>query len=652
MSLESVFCQGGPLRRVFSHYEPRQAQTTMAQAVEDALEAGGVLLAEAGTGTGKTLAYLVPALLCGRTVVISTGTRNLQDQIYFKDLSQLLTALEVDASVAYLKGQENYVCRRRLAQLAHTGRALAHPAHRIEELLSWSKRTHSGDRMELPQLADDDALWQEVCSTKDTRIGAKCPFHSECFVTLARQRASRARIVVVNHHLYFADLSTRLKGGTLLPKHSAAVFDEAHLIEDIATEFFSVAVSSSKIWHLAQDALASVRCAALSIDPYENTRPKLADAVRSAAQDLFFNLGAKEAGRVDFDPTGLSREEIERYHRLDSALEALQHSLLAIEGQDEAVDHAAHRCDDLRRDLASLLGRPPKDYVPWLETRARSVVVGMSPIDVSGMLRDGVFFNLPTVVLVSATLSTAGDFTYLKSRLGLDFPTQDLSLPSPFDYSRQARLFLPTDLPDPRDSTFMDAAAHWTAQLAQLTLGGALVLCTSIRGMQGMYERLAQCAPFPLLLQGQAPKSVLIDRFMQDTTSILCATSSFWQGVDLPGHALRLVVIDKLPFAFPGDPLTSARIAALNESGRGAFHAYQLPQAALQLKQGFGRLIRTARDRGIVAILDRRLLTMSYAKLFLRSLPPCPATTDFAELKQWWLECEKSVTPQNGEPAD
>jgi ATP-dependent DNA helicase DinG len=637
MHLEHVFSERGPLARAFRHYERRDSQTTMAQAVDSALEGGGILLAEAGTGTGKTLAYLVPALLSGRTTIVSTGTRNLQDQIYFKDLGSLCNALDIDVDIACLKGQENYLCRRRLHDLVRSPRALAHPSRRVEELVAWSRVSESGDRMELAALADDDALWKEVCSTKDTRIGAKCPFHSECFVTKARLCAARSRLVVVNHHLYFADLATRLRGGSLLPKHSAVVFDEAHLIEDIATEFFSVAVSSSKLWRLAEDAVLCVRAGALQNDPFESTRPRLADAIKSCAQDLFNLLRAPETGRAQFDPTNLNQEETRRYHRLDSALEAMQRSLETLEGQDEGIDHTAIRCHELREDLSALLSRPPKDFVSWRETRPRSVVIGMSPVDVSDKLRDGVFYRVPTVVLVSATLSTGGDFTYLKSRLGIDLPTVELSLTSPFDYSRQARLFLPQNLPDPREEGFIDAAAEWTGHLVDMTGGGGLVLCTSIRGMQAIHDRLlCRGTPGPLLLQGEAPKTVLLDRFLEDDSSVLCATASFWQGVDLPGHVLRLVVIDKLPFSSPGDPLTAARIRLLNESGKNAFQSYQLPQAALQLQQGFGRLIRTTLDRGVVAILDRRLATMPYAKLFLRCLPACPIISDPRELLQWW----------------
>lgn len=636
MLLEDVFGASGYLAAAFAHYERRASQVEMAQQVENVLEGGGVLLAEAGTGTGKTLAYLAPILLSNHTVVISTGTRNLQDQIYFKDLATLCSALGVEVEAAYLKGQENYLCHRRLQGLLHSPRALAHPSQKLERLIAWSRFTDSGDRMELSDLPDDDPLWHEVCSTRETRIGHKCPFHGECFVTRARQKAARARLVVVNHHLYFADLSTRRKGGSLLPKHSAVVFDEAHLVEDIATEFFSTAVSSAKISYLVDDVLSAVRTARLSEDPYEMERPRLADATKASATALFVRLRGNEPGRTSFDPAGLSSHEESAYHKLDSALEALQRSVEFIGGKDEAIDHVAGRCVQLRNDLGELLSRPPKGFVSWLETRQRSVVVGMSPVDVSEMLRDGVFYALPSVILVSATLSAGGDFSYLKNRLGLDFPTTDMSLPSPFNFERQARLFLPPGLPDPRDPGFVETAADWTRQLISITGGGALILCTSVKNMHAMRAHLEAHAPGPLLLQGEAPKSALIARFLEDDRSILCATASFWQGVDLPGDALRLVVIDKLPFASPADPLTAARIRVIEEHGNSAFSQYQLPQAALQLKQGFGRLVRTARDRGIVAILDRRLQTMAYAKLFLRSLPRCPITREIDELADWW----------------
>jgi ATP-dependent DNA helicase DinG len=631
-----MFEARGPLALALESYELRREQSRMAEAVEAFVEQGGVLLAEAGTGTGKTLAYLVPAILSGLRVVVSTGTKNLQEQIFFKDIAFLERALGIDSQAAYLKGQDNYLCLRRHEEFITSPAVLGHPPRRVAELDRWYRVTRTGDRMEIDGLGDDDPIWREVCSTQETRIGQKCRLFEACHVTHARQAAQRARLIVVNHHLYFADLVTRMRGGAILPAHDAVVFDEAHLIEDVATEFFSIKVSSGRLERLLRDCLVAVRSARLVDDPFEDRRPLLIESARPLASSLFAALRGPP-GRAPLDlpePTG---ELVAAYHRLDAALDAIEHSLRALEGRDAGIDHAAERCAKLREDLSGILDRPEPGVVRWVETRQRSVVLGASPIDVSEVLREGVFFSVRSVVLTSATLSTGGDFSFLRSRLGIDFEAEELSLPAPFDFERQACLFVPDGICDPREPEFPDQAAAAAAELIRITGGGALVLCTSLRNMKAIHERLTGRVPGPLMIQGSAPKTTLLERMTADPSSVLVATTSFWQGVDLPGEALRLVVIDKLPFASPGDPIVAARIGHLAEQGLSAFTSYQVPQAALALKQGFGRLIRTRRDRGIVAILDRRLLTMAYARTFFDSLPPCPGFRTPSETEDWWI---------------
>lgn len=489
--------------------------------------------------------------------------------------------------------------------------------------------------MELTELADDSPLWREVCSTRETRIGPRCPHHAECFVTRARQEASAAQLIVVNHHLYFADLATRLRGGAILPRHDVVVFDEAHLIEDTATEFFSVHASSARVNRLLDDCLAAVRAARIADDPAEGRRADLAGATRAAAGDLFGRFRGPQ-GRAPLHHDELTTTQIAAHHRLDSALEALTSTLRQLEHRDENIDHCTVRCQSLRDDLEAVLGPTRKDFVHWVDNRARSVIVGASPIDVSNELREGVFLAVPTSVLTSATLSTEGSFAFLRSRLGIDFDSVELSVPSPFDYEQQACLFLPQHLPDPRDAEFIDQAAPTIRELVAISGGGALVLCTSKKNMRTVHALLDGSTEGPLLLQGQAPKSALVASFLQDHRSVLCATASFWQGVDLPGDALRLVIIDKLPFASPGDPLVAARIDHLREAGQRPFTVYQVPAAVLALKQGFGRLIRTRHDRGIVAVLDRRLTTMPYGRSFVTSLPRCARAERLEEVRQWW----------------
>jgi ATP-dependent DNA helicase DinG len=630
-----VFAPHGPLATALPRYEQRQVQTQMTAAVEQAIEQGGVLLAEAGTGTGKTLAYLVPAILSGLRVIVSTGTKNLQEQIFFKDIAFLEDALGISVEAAYLKGQDNYLCLRRLRDFFTSPAVLAHPSHRVAQLTDWSRTTVAGDRMEIEGLPDDDPIWREVCSTQETRIGQKCGYFEACHVTRARQQAQRARIIVVNHHLYFADLATRLRGGAILPGHDAVVFDEAHLIEDVATEFFSLKVSDRRVGRLLRDTLGAVRSARLADDPYEDRRKLLAEAARSQSQAMF-GLFRGETGRARLEPAEISDTERAVYHKLDSALDAVEQSVRVLEGRDQGVDHMAQRCATLRADLAAILDESTSGLVHWVETRTRSVVLGASPIDVSGILREGVFYSIPSVVLTSATLSAGGEFSYLCSRLGIDFDSAAISLPAPFDFARQACLFVPQDICDPREPNFPHEAAQTARDLARVTEGGALVLCTSLRNMKAIHSALEGQVPGPLLIQGSAPKTALLRQFTADRSSVLVATTSFWQGVDIPGDALRLVVIDKLPFASPGDPIVAARIEHVAGQGKSAFTEYQVPQAALVLKQGFGRLIRTRHDRGVVGILDRRLRSMAYAKTFFDSLPPCQVLERLEQVEQWW----------------
>ncbi len=631
-----IFDSKGPIAKALHRYERREVQIQMADAIETVIEKGGVLLAEAGTGTGKTLAYLIPAILSDCQIVISTGTKNLQEQIFFKDIKFLERALNETIDAVYLKGQNNYLCLRRLREFLNSKRVLDHSPSQITELEAWSNRTSTGDRMELEGLKDDDAMWREVCSTKDTRIGNKCHFSNECFVTSARLKAMQAKLIVVNHHLYFADLSTRLKGGAILPSHDVVIFDEAHAIEDVATEFFSISVSSSRIKRILSDAIAAIRIAKLNDDPAEERRPKLLETAESASNTLFACFRMPELGRERLIPEEIDSRHVAAYHRLDAALDAVEQSLAQLEGRDENVDHSVKRINELRDDLQKIVGKTVKGFVHWVENRKRSVILGASPIDVSEMLRDGIFFTIPTVILTSATLSTGGDFSFLRSRVGLDFEVSELSLPSPFNYEKQVSVYLPTHIVDPRDKDFSQQAAMEAEKLIHLSKGGALFLFTSLRNMRAIHSLLKGRLRGPVLLQGDAPRSILLARFQEDPYSVLFATASFWQGVDIPGDALRLVIIDKLPFASPKDPLTQARIEYLAASGRNSFIEYQVPGAALSLKQGFGRLIRTQYDRGIVAILDKRLQTMSYARVFLSSLPQCPKLSNFEDAENWW----------------
>ncbi|MCK9522718.1 MAG: ATP-dependent DNA helicase [Proteobacteria bacterium] len=637
MRPDDIFHRDGPLARALAHYEIRDAQREMAQAVADILDQNGVLLAEAGTGTGKTIAYLAPIIVSGRKTVISTGTRNLQEQIFFKDLGFLQEALGISRRCVYLKGQNNYLCRTRLKQFFTSPKSLAYPAAEVARLQRFAEETTTGDRMEIDGLSDDSAIWNEVCSTRETRIGALCPFFEECFVTRARRMAHSADIVVVNHHLYCADLATRRQGGQILPDHEVVVFDEAHLLEDIATEFFGLRLSSAGIERLMQDVSRVVTAASFAVDSQALPRKRTAaEAVKFAKS--FFACFRGAPGRTPLSFDDVAETALPLWHRLDAALESVELSLRLHEGEDAGVDHMAHRILTARNTLGEIVEHRDNSKVYWVENHARSVSLGASLIDVSGVFRESVFFAREAVALVSATLTVNRAFDFVASRLGIDFDVVTRTLPAPFDYARQAALYVPAHMPDPRAPGFLDAAANEIWELVTMSGGGALVLCTSVAAMKHYYQHLVTRYEGPLLLQGEGPKSTLIAQFLASPASVLIATSSFWQGVDIPGDALRLVIIDKLPFTPPGDPVTAARIARIKAQGQEPFRTYQVPLAALQLKQGFGRLIRTAQDWGMVAILDARLRAKGYGRTFLASLPDCPLFDAPEPVRQWWQE--------------
>jgi len=440
-------------------------------------------------------------------------------------------------------------------------------------------------------------------------------------------------------------------GGSILPRHDVVIFDEAHLIEDIATEFFSIKVSSSRITRILNDSIRTLKSARLAEDPYETQRKKNIDRAKKVIRD-FFEQFVGEKGRSHLDTNNINDSVISKYHELDSSLESIELTLRALEGREQSIDQCTSRLETARNDLADILDDRTTGLVHWVERGSRSIVLGASPIDVSESFRDGILFTVPTVILTSATLSTGGDFSFLQSRLGIDFDVSQLSVETPFNYKQQSCLYIPSQLPDPRSSDFAAMASEQIKQLIGLTGGGALVLCTSIRNMTLIHDFLKDQTPGQLLLQGSEPKTDLLSKFMKENTSVLVATTSFWQGVDVPGDALRLVIIDKLPFASPGEPVVAARIDQLKKTGGSPFIDYQVPQAALTLKQGFGRLIRTRHDRGIVSILDRRLLTAGYAKTFIDSLPECTQTQTMKETSDWWSSISKSSHSRNVESSN
>ncbi|MEM8607994.1 MAG: ATP-dependent DNA helicase [Myxococcota bacterium] len=604
----------GPLARGVAGYEHRPGQIRMARAVQDVLEHDGTLLIEAGTGTGKTWAYLIPAVLSGRRVLVSTGTRALQDQIMERDIPALEDHLGLEVDSACVKGLGNYVCLRRYDEFLRSADAGTSRFSRSLPLLRpWVEATESGDRAALDAIAEDDSIWNRVVSGSDTRIGARCEYYDRCFVTKVRRRADEAQLIVVNHHLFFADLALRDTGyASVLPDYDAVIFDEAHQIEDTATLFFGSRVSVAMVERLVRDARG-----VLLGKREAGHDERLLDAILERTSAFFASLPTDaQAARVSLSPEDTSETAL---FALDNALGELVLGCRNARPLREPVLQLARRADKVRDALGSLQAR---GHVSWMQGLGRAQSVGSSPIDVAPLLRERLHERVPCLVFTSATLTTGGNFSFLKQRLGIDHEVSEEVVDSPFEYSAQAGLYAPSSLPDPRSSDYGEAAASECLELIRLTEGGAFVLCTSLRMMRFFSKRLGPELEQPWFVQGDAPKQTLLDRFRDVGNAVLFATASFWEGVDVPGDALRLVIIDKLPFEVPTDPVVAARCRRLDEAGESSFMRYVVPAAALTLKQGFGRLVRSTRDHGVVAILDSRIRNKGYGKVFLRSLPP------------------------------
>lgn len=680
----------GPFALKMPGYEDRAGQLQMAQSVERAMADGGILLCEAGTGTGKTLAYLVPALLSGLKVVVSTATKTLQDQIVTKDIPLVAEHLAFEPEVALVKGLGNYLCMRRFSELRTSAYSLGGAAsmRSLPLVEAWASETETGDMAELATLPEGDPLWREISSSSETRIGSGCPYHDDCFVTKMRKDAEAAQLLVVNHHLFFADLALRASSSErgfaagALPPYDVVILDEAHQIEDVATQFFGTSLSRARVETMLRDAERAYFTAGLTDPVFGRGEGAALTAVVREASDAFFEAitavarasGGDGVGRALLTSDAWTDAVSEAWGRLDEMLETLSDYTKA-NAKDEPMRLVVTRATALRQAATKVLD-PSANQVTWVEITPRNVSLGASPIDLGATLRAHLFERAHAVILTSATLATAArpegpvdrtsspppgiltadrqsgpaeraastasgaSFTFIRSRLGLDDgvtqPIGEACVPSPFDYAGSALLYVPRDLPEPAEDGFLDAAAERAADLVLLTGGGAFVLCTSVRSMRAIARRLAALLKRPLMVQGDAPKGALLSRFRAQRDAVLVATMSFWEGVDVPGDALRLVVIDKLPFAVPTDPIVAARAKAIESAGRSPFLDYFVPQAAITLKQGFGRLIRTQRDRGIVALLDRRARTKFYGRALLDSLPPARRIDALDDLRSAW----------------
>ncbi|HEU4769717.1 MAG TPA: helicase C-terminal domain-containing protein [Pyrinomonadaceae bacterium] len=643
--MHEVFGADGLIAKAHPHYEYRPGQIQMADAVMRAFEEKRHLIVEAGTGTGKTLAYLVPAIAAalggnGR-VIISTGTKNLQEQLMEKDIPFLQSVLPKHFAATYMKGRSNYVCLNRLgrAQSAPVLEGLDEVDY-FEEVTEWSKETDTGDRAELANLPESLSFWRHIDARSESCLGQKCPEFDACFITRMRNRAQEADIVVVNHHLFFADLSLRNGSyGSVLPDYTAVILDEAHLIEDVASEYFGSQVSNYQIEDLVRD-ISTIPIDDVAIDQ-ELTR---STARMSRFADDFwlgFREGRGEEGRAPIVPGTFARKNSngefeatrlgELYSILDNAIARVETTLDLVPEKPPEMENLIRRLRQIRFDLEFIVTAPDKKFVYWLERRGRGVFLRASPIDVAGLLQDKLFEEVPTVVLTSATLSSGGNFAFIRDRLGLDC-AEDLIAESTFDYKRQAILYLPPAMPDPRSREWRDAAVEEVIKILSATEGRAFVLSTSTAGMQSLYENVYTEIDYPCFVQGSASKGQLLKRFRETPNAVLFATSSFWQGVDVRGEQLSCVIIDKLPFAVPTDPLVAARQRYIEDSGGSSCYQYSVPQAIIALKQGLGRLIRSTSDRGVLAVLDPRLRTKGYGRTFLQSLPACRVTSQIADL--------------------
>ncbi|HEV2469723.1 MAG TPA: ATP-dependent DNA helicase [Candidatus Sulfotelmatobacter sp.] len=666
-SLYQFFAPGGVLSRTHPAYEFRKGQLQMAQAVEQALEEKRHLIVEAGTGTGKTLAYLLPVIRSGKRIIISTGTKNLQEQLYYKDVPFLEQALfgnaESGLSVCYMKGRNNYLCRKKLYDLTDQPVLTGHDEiEQYRAIAAWEKTTATGDRAELAELPEASVLWHKLDARADACTGQKCSQWERCFITEMRRRAMESNIIIVNHHLFFADLAIKLQAegapdAGILPEAAAVIFDEAHELEDVAGNYFGITVSNLRIEELARDVERAMQ-------QNHSMSASLSGALgnlRDRSQ-LFFSVLPSGSGRFAFDTRREFLEENgDEFTALNQALTRLSGELEALPQKPEEVFNFVRRANEIQVQLGFALESEDSNTVFWIERRGRTagrgsgtaesqaknsagqavfrsrenVFLQATPIDVGPILRECLWSKLECAVLTSATLAVGGGFEYIRQRLGFEHARESV-LPSHFDYQSQSVLYVPPDLPDPRTPQFTVKAAERIRKLLEISRGRAFVLFTSYAQMNDIYQRLLGEIEFPMFRQGDAPKSALLEEFRLTPNAVLFATSSFWQGVDVQGEQLSCVIIDRLPFAVPSDPVVAARIKAIDAEGGNAFFQYQIPAAVITLKQGFGRLIRSLHDRGALVLLDNRILKKQYGRVFVESLPNYRRTTDMRAVEEFF----------------
>ena len=639
--IAALFAPQGALAEHISGFSARPQQIELAQAIAAAIAVNGQLIAEAGTGTGKTFAYLVPALLAGGKVIVSTGTKNLQDQLFQKDLPTVRAALKAPVSVALLKGRANYVCHYHLEQAQSDGRfATREDVRHLGKIVQYAKISATGDKSGLADVPENAPVWMQVTSTRDNCLGQDCPQHQACFVLKARKEAMEADVVVVNHHLFFADVMLRDEGvAELLPACNTVIFDEAHQLPETASLFFGDSLSTAQLLDLARDARLEAATSAKDF----TALPLAADALDKAARDV--RLVFKKEGRLPAAATGEFKEFAPALNKLDDKLKQLGDLLEKQAERSEGLENCWQRAQALTQQLKHW--QTPEagksdGKVRWLEVFHHSLQLNTTPLSIAEIFAKQIGGHPRAWIFTSATLAVKQDFSHYQTEMGL-LEARTACWDSPFNYPKQALLYVPQSMPEPNSPGYTEAVVQAALPLLEASRGRAFLLFTSLRAMQRAHEILTaefdrRQWPYPLMMQGEGSRNELLRRFREHGHAVLLGSQSFWEGVDVRGEALSLVVIDKLPFAPPDDPVLAARIAELNQQGRNAFMEYQLPRTVITLKQGAGRLIRDETDRGVLMICDPRLISKQYGKRIWQSLPPFRRTREAAVAAEFFAE--------------